>query len=82
MRRNGKEAMLAIIDKMEFEAIKDMVPPGMGFDDPQMLEMLRQPFNVAKAAVRARIEAGQITTLEQLQQALMDEVMRAMGMGG
>jgi hypothetical protein len=77
----GPEALLAILDAMDLDAVKDQLPPGMGFDDPQALEMIRGPFNAAKNDVRVRVESGEITTMEQLMQAFMQALMQRM-MGG
>lgn len=77
----GPEVLLAMLDQMDIDTLAKQMPPGMGFDDPQMLEMLRGPFGEAKKAVQARVEAGDITTMGQLMEVFQQELMQKL-MGG
>ncbi len=76
----GKETLLAMLDQMDFETVKQMIEAA-GVADAAMMDQMREPYNKAVAAVRQRVERGEITTAEQLQQALIQEMTQAM-MGG
>ncbi|HRP63006.1 MAG TPA: hypothetical protein PK400_06920 [Phycisphaerales bacterium] len=76
------EQLLAALEALDFDTLLAQMP-GVGDSiPPEMRPMLRQAFDSARRAVRVRVENGQITTVEQFQQALMEEMMKGMGMGG
>lgn len=76
------EQLLAAIDAVDFDAIMAQMPGMSDMVPPEMRPMLRQAFESARRAVRVRVENGEITTFEQFQQALMEEMMKGMGGSG
>ena len=74
------QVLLAQLDEMTFDvAMQAIEAQGMGdMLDAETREQLRSVFDEAMSRVRDRIEAGEVNTLMQLQQVVMEEISQLM----